>query len=61
EGWGRLTGREPFVTLDSLRMARQRMYFSSAKAERELGYRHRPATAALADAVEWYRQQGMLP
>lgn len=61
EGWGRLTGREPFVTLDGLRMARTRMYFSSAKAEACLGYAHRPATAALADAVEWFRQQGMVP
>jgi dihydroflavonol-4-reductase len=61
EGWGRLTGREPFVTLDGLRMARAPMYFSSAKAEAALGYVHRPATAALADAVEWFRQQGMVP
>jgi dihydroflavonol-4-reductase len=61
EGWGRITGREPFVTLDGLRMARRPMYFSSAKAETELGYAHRPATAALADAVEWFRQQGMVP
>ncbi|MGE5476877.1 MAG: hopanoid-associated sugar epimerase [Bacteroidales bacterium] len=61
EGWGRITGREPFVTLDGVRMARRPMYFSSAKAEAELRYVHRPATAALADAVEWFRQQGMVP
>ncbi|HTH17650.1 MAG TPA: hopanoid-associated sugar epimerase, partial [Magnetospirillum sp.] len=51
EGWGRLTGREPFVTLDGLRMARHRMYFTSTKAERELGYAHRPARLAVADAL----------
>jgi dihydroflavonol-4-reductase len=60
EGWGRLTGREPFVTLDGLRMARHRMYFTSTKAERELGYAHRPARLAVADALEWFAQEGML-
>ncbi len=39
----RVTGREPFTTLDGVRMSRKKMYFSSAKAERELGYRPRPA------------------
>jgi len=58
EGWGRLTGREPFVTLDGLRMARWRMWFSSAKAERDLGYRHRPADEALASAIAWFRDAG---
>lgn len=58
DGLGRLTGKEPFVTLDGLRMARKKMYFSSARAEAELGYRARPASAALADAVTWFRQAG---
>jgi dihydroflavonol-4-reductase len=48
------------VTFDGLRMARKKMFFSSAKAERELGYRARPVDLALADAIEWFRQQGML-
>ncbi len=43
-----------------LRMAAQRMYFSSAKAERELGYRARPWTAAVDDALAWFRAAGML-
>jgi len=60
EAAGRLTGKEPMVTFDSLRMARKKMYFSSAKAERELGYRARPADQALADAVQWFRAAGML-
>ena len=58
EGIARLTGREPFVTLDGLRMARKKMYFSSQKAERELGYRPRPVRDGLADAVTWFRQAG---
>jgi dihydroflavonol-4-reductase len=60
EGFARLTGRPTRVTLDSVRMARKRMYFSSAKAERELGYSHRPASLAFADALEWFRAQGYL-
>ena len=55
------TGREPFVTRDGLRMAKYRMFFSSAKAERELGYRHRPWREALSDALAWFRQDGRLP
>ena len=61
EAWARLArGGEPFVTLDALRMARKRMYFTSAKAEAELGYQARPAEAALADAVDWFREAGYL-
>ena len=55
------TGREPFVTRDGLRMAKYRMFFSSAKAERELGYRHRPWREGLSDALAWFRQDGRLP
>ena len=55
-----LTGREPFITVDALNMARYRMFFSSAKAERELGYSARPYEQAVADAVAWFRQAGYL-
>jgi dihydroflavonol-4-reductase len=61
EAAGRITGREPFVTLDGLRMARKTMFFTSAKAERDLGYRARPAEEGLADAVAWFRAAGMCP
>ncbi len=61
EGVGRITGREPFITLDGLRMARKKMFFSSEKARRALGYAPRPADAALADAIAWFRAQGMCP
>ncbi len=58
----RVTGRsgEPFVTVDGLNMARKLMFFTSAKAEAELGYRPRPATAAFEDALDWYRRHGYL-
>jgi dihydroflavonol-4-reductase len=56
----RITHKEPRVTLDGLRMAKKHMYFSSRKAERELGYRWRPPEAAVVDALGWFRQNGYL-
>lgn len=60
EAMARLTGREPFATVDGLRMAKYRMFFSSEKARRELGYTARPHEAAIRDAVHWFRQAGMV-
>ena len=56
----RATGGDPFLNVDSLKMAKHRMFFSSAKAEAELGYRARPYREALADAVAWFRGAGMV-
>lgn len=60
EAWARGFGGEPFATVDGVRMAEKPMFFSSAKAERELGYRHRPPRAAIADALAWFRRHGYL-
>ena len=61
EAWTRIRrGDEPFVTVDGVRMAKKRMYFSSAKAIYTLDYAPRPAVEALADAVEWFRDNGYL-
>jgi dihydroflavonol-4-reductase len=60
EGIARLTGRPTRVTVDSVRMARKRMYFSSDKAVRELGYGFRPAALAFADALDWFGAEGYL-
>jgi dihydroflavonol-4-reductase len=60
EGLARVAGIEPVVTRDHLRMAHKRMFFSHAKAARELGFAPRPAEAAVADAVAWFRAQGMV-
>ncbi len=54
------TGREPFVTTTGLRLAKDRMFFSCAKAERELSYRARPYSEAIADAIAWFRKHGYL-
>ena len=59
EAYARLTkGGEPRVTVDGLRMARKLMFFSSHKAQQELGYQARPVREALQDAIDWYRQNG---
>ena len=60
EAWARLSGseREPFATVDGLRMAKKKMFFSSAKARRELDYNPRPAVEAVADAVAWFKENG---
>jgi len=60
EALARITGRGTRVTVEAVRMSRKRMYFSSAKAARELGYRWRPPAAAFEDALAWFREQGML-
>ena len=62
EGWARITGGgEPVVTLDGVRLARKKMYFSCEKAKRELGYAPRPAAEGLRDAVAWFREFGYCP
>ena len=61
EGFTRVVGgREPMLTRDALRMARKLMFFSSAKAEAELGYRARPAEEALDEAVDWFKAEGYM-
>jgi dihydroflavonol-4-reductase len=60
EAVSRVTGREPLATLEGVRHARDRMFFSTAKAEQELGIRARPYREALADALAWFRNAGYL-
>jgi len=60
EGMAWLTGREPFATVDGIRMSEHRMFFTAAKAERELGFRARPYLRGLEDAIHWFREAGYL-
>jgi dihydroflavonol-4-reductase len=60
EALARRSGREPLVTLDGLRMSKNRMFFTAAKAERELGYQARPYAEAIVDAIAWFKQAGYL-
>jgi dihydroflavonol-4-reductase len=57
-GWARVSGGEPRVPFDAVRMARKKMWVSSAKAESELGYRPGPARDALQNAAIWFRANG---
>jgi dihydroflavonol-4-reductase len=58
---GTIRQREPRVTLDSVRMGRKKMFVTSAKAERELGWNPGPVDGALRRAVEWFRTNGYAP
>jgi dihydroflavonol-4-reductase len=60
EATARFTGREPLATVDGLRMSKHHMFFSAAKAERDLGFRARPYREALGDAIRWFREAGYL-
>jgi len=61
EAWARIMGgSEPFATVDGLRMAKKKMFFSHAKAGRDLGYDPRPAEQALSDAVRWFGDHGYI-
>ncbi|MBM3528772.1 MAG: NAD-dependent epimerase/dehydratase family protein [Alphaproteobacteria bacterium] len=57
----RLSGSEPFATVDGLRMSRHYMHFDDGKARRELGYTSRPYREALSDAIDWFAKAGYLP
>jgi dihydroflavonol-4-reductase len=54
----RFTGRPPRAPLDGVRMARKKMFVSTAKAARELGYVPAPVEGALSRAIEWFRDNG---
>ncbi|MCW5963654.1 MAG: NAD-dependent epimerase/dehydratase family protein [Bryobacterales bacterium] len=56
--WAGVTGNAPRAPIDAVRMARKKMFVSSGKAERELGYRPCAAREALSRAVGWYRENG---
>jgi dihydroflavonol-4-reductase len=56
EGWAHVSGREPLATVDGVRLSAKSMYFSSARAERELGYSPGDARMALDRAAEWFRR-----
>lgn len=57
-GWARWSGRPPRAPLDGVRMARKKVFVSSQKAARELGYRPQPVDDAIRRAVEWFRNNG---
>jgi dihydroflavonol-4-reductase len=59
EAYAKVAGRSGRITLEGVRMSRKLMYFSSAKAARELGYASRPPVRAFEDAIRWFREHGL--
>jgi dihydroflavonol-4-reductase len=55
---GRIRGKEPRATIDAVRMGRKKMFVSSVKAERELGWKAGAVDDALQRAAEWFKQNG---
>jgi dihydroflavonol-4-reductase len=55
---GRMLGREPRATIDAVRMGRKKMFVSSAKAERELGWKAGSVDDALRRAADWFQANG---
>jgi dihydroflavonol-4-reductase len=60
EALARITSKEPFATVDGLKLASKMMFFSSRRAQAELGYTARPAVQALSDAIAWFRAAGLV-
>jgi dihydroflavonol-4-reductase len=57
-GWANLTGREPRAPLDAVKMARKKMFVSTDKAKRELGFEPGPVDGALRRAIDWFQVNG---
>jgi len=55
---GYIRGRQPRATIDAVRMGRKKMFVSSGKAERDLGWKQVPVEGALRRAVDWFRVNG---
>lgn len=58
---GKILGKEPRATVEAVRMGRKMMFASSAKAERELGFKVVPVYSALRAAIEWFQAHGYAP
>ena len=57
-GWAEVSGKPPRVPLEAVKMARKKMWITSAKAERELGFKPTSVDAALKRAVDWFQGNG---
>jgi dihydroflavonol-4-reductase len=60
EAVAQVTGKEPMLTRDALTMSKRHMFFTSAKAQAELGYAARPYAEAIADAMAWFKAHGYI-
>jgi len=58
EFFARISGREPQIPVEGVKMSRHRMFVASDKAEKELGYQPSAVETALTTAVRWYEEHG---
>jgi dihydroflavonol-4-reductase len=58
---GKLRGKEPRATVEAVRMGKKMMFASSAKAERDLGFKVMPVYPALRAAIDWFIAHGYAP
>ncbi|HYK34456.1 hopanoid-associated sugar epimerase [Alloacidobacterium sp.] len=58
---GRILGKEPRATVEAVRMGKKKMFASSAKATRELGFRQIPVYQAMRAAIDWFRANEYAP
>jgi dihydroflavonol-4-reductase len=58
---GKLRGKEPRATVEAVRMGKKMMFASSAKAERDLGFKVMPIYSALRAAIDWFVEHGYAP
>jgi NAD+-dependent farnesol dehydrogenase len=56
--WAEMTGHPPQLTHEVVNVFREHWAYSSAKAEKELGYGRTPLEEGLRRTVEWLRQTG---
>lgn len=56
-----VTGRIPAATVTGVKLTRRRMHFDASRSLAELGLAPRPVAGSIADAVQWFRQEGWLP
>ena len=58
---GKMLGKEPRATVEAVRMGKKMMFATSAKAERDLGFKVLPVYNALRSAIEWFVANGYAP
>jgi dihydroflavonol-4-reductase len=59
EAWSKLSGHPPKAPIAGVKMARYKMWFRPDRAVGELGLPQTPPREALADAITWFRRQGV--
>ena len=55
-----MSGHSPKATVTGVRLARRILHFDASRSQAELGLSPRPIREAIADAVQWLYQSGLL-